>query len=99
MEKSSSKCKVLGCENKIRHCGFCDKHYREQEHRPYKNRTKKLFYLLPKATQKKLCKKPNVCAVCRKPLRWPNIVLYKYTKKMCKKCWKLTKEAKDETTK
>jgi hypothetical protein len=95
MEKSSSSCRVEGCPNHPRYCGFCDRHYREQKHRPYRRATK-LFYLLPKVTQKKLCKKPNVCTVCRKPLRWPNIVLYKYTKKMCKKCWKLTKEAKDE---
>lgn len=53
----------------------------------------KLFYLLPKATQRKLTRrKPAVCCICRKKLKWPNIVLYKYTHKMCKKCWKLTKE-------
>lgn len=94
MEKSSSKCKVLGCENKIRHCGFCDRHYREQKHRPYRRATK-LFDLLPEITKRKLCKPKRVCCICRKALKYPNIVLYKYTHRMCKECFIKVKGGKE----
>lgn len=97
MEKSSSSCKVPGCEHRVMFRGYCDKHYRMIPHRPYTTREKnKLFELLPIKTQKKLATPKKVCCVCRKPVKWPNIVMYKFTKRMCKECWKLTKEATDD---
>jgi len=58
----------------------------------------KLFELLPKETQKKLMKpkRKPVCAMCRKPIKWPNVVLYRPTKRVCKECYKLIKEVKGE---
>lgn len=96
MEKSSSSCKTEGCFNKARYCGFCDRHYREQKHRPYKKRrAAKLFELLPEATKRKLCRPRRVCCICKRVLRYPNIVLYKYTHKMCKECFIKVKGGKE----
>ena len=96
MEKSSSSCKVEGCPNHPRYCGFCDRHYREQKHRPYKKRGEsKLFDLLPEATKRKLCKPKRMCCICKKALKYPNIVLYKYTHKMCKECFIKVKGGKE----
>lgn len=96
MEKSSSNCKIGGCPNKALYCGFCGRHYQEREHRPYKKRkAAKLFELLPEATKKKLCKPKRVCCICRKALKYPNIVLYKYTHRMCKECFTKVKGGKE----
>ena len=90
MEKSSSSCKVEGCPNHPRYCGFCDRHYREQEHRPYtKHCESKLFDFLPEKTKRKLMgKQPARCAICRKELVWPDIVLFSTPHKCCKKCYR-----------
>ena len=64
-----------------------------------KKKSTKLFELLPEQTKKKLLKPKRVCAMCGKPIKWPNVVLYRPTKRVCKECYKLIKEVKNEITK
>ena len=62
-----------------------------------KKKPTKLFELLPEQTKKKLLKPKRVCAMCGKPIKWPNVVIWRTTKRLCKKCYQMIKEAQDET--
>lgn len=94
--ESSSSCIKKDCENVARYHGLCDKHYRAAKHRPYTKRsTAKLFELLPEITKRRLCKPRRVCCICKRVLKYPNIVLYKYTHRMCKECFIKVKGGKE----